>query len=129
MTRHVLDASALLALLLNEVGATKVREILDSASMSAVNLAEVVSHFAKLGARRGEVEAMLKPLPVRVLPVDTDLSYGAGMLRAATASKGLSLGDRYCLALAKRDEAIAVTADRPWTTIAETVGVTIHVIR
>ena len=129
MTRHVLDASALLALLLNEAGASKVREVVDSASISAVNLAEVVSHFAKLGAERGDVEAMLRSLPVRVLPVDTDLSYEAGMLRAVTTSKGLSLGDRYCLALAKRDDAVAVTADRPWAAIAETVGVTIDVIR
>lgn len=129
MTRYVLDASALLALLLDEVGTQKVRAVLDGASMSAVNLAEIVSHFVKLGAERSHIEAILEPLPLRIHPVDVELSYAAGMLRAATASAGLSLGDRYCLALAKRDDATAVTADRPWARIAEAVGISVQVIR
>lgn len=129
MTEYVLDASALLALLLGEPGTDDVRAVLDGASISAVNLAEVVSHFAKLGARRAEVEAMLGPLPLRVVVADEELSYGAGMLRAATAAVGLSLGDRYCLALAKRDGSTALTADRPWIRIADAVGVTVRIIR
>src|SRR5256885_16563397 len=118
MTRYVLAASALLALLLGENGTKKVRAVLDGASMSAVDIAEVVSHFAKLGAERSHVEAILDPLPLRVHPVDVDLSYAAGMLRAVTVSAGLSPGDRYCLALAKRDNATAVTADRLSAAIA-----------
>lgn len=129
MTGHVLDASALLALLLDEPGAAEVRDVLEGASMSTVNLAEVVSHFAKLGAVRSHIETMLGSLPLHVLPADAGLSYEAGMLRAATAAVGLSLSDRYCLALAKRDEAIAVTADRLWAEVAGTVGVTVRVIR
>jgi len=81
MTGTVLDASALLALLLGEAGADEVREDLDGASMSAVNLAEVMSHFAKVGAKRTDVEAMLGPLPVRIVPLDTDVAYAAGELR------------------------------------------------
>ena len=99
MTEAVLDASALLALLLGEPGGEKVKTVLDGALLCAVNLAEVVSHYAKLGASRTDIEAMLRQVPIRIVPVDTALSYEAGMLRPITLQGGLSLGDRYCLAL------------------------------
>ncbi len=51
MTGFVLDASALLALLLAEPGADEVKARLDGSVMTTVNLAEVVSHYAKLGLR------------------------------------------------------------------------------
>lgn len=129
MTRPVLDASAVLALLLREPGAERVKAVIDGASISVVNLAEVVSHYAKLGAGRPDIEAMLRPLPVRLEPVDADLSYVAGLLRRITAPRGLSLGDRYCLALAKRQSATAMTGDRSWADVAVAIGVEIEVIR
>ena len=63
MTSFVLDASALLALLLAEPGADRVKAGLDGSVMTIVNLAEVVSHYAKLGAARPDIEALLRPLP------------------------------------------------------------------
>ncbi len=74
MTRVALDASALLAMLLGEPGAEKVKAVLDGALLGAVNLAEVVSHYAKHGVARPDIEAMLRPLPIRVLPIDAALS-------------------------------------------------------
>ncbi len=99
MTCFVLDASAVLALLLGEPGADKVATALDDAVMTTVNLAEVVSHYAKLGIGLRDIEALLRPLPIRLAPIDTALSYEAGMLRPITIAGGLSLGGRYCLAL------------------------------
>jgi ribonuclease VapC len=93
-------------------------------------LAEIVSHYAKLGAARSDIEALLQPLPVRVVPIDAGLSYEkAGMLRPLTLKGGLSLGDRYCLALAKRESTPALTAERRWPDIAATAGVTVELIR
>ncbi len=129
MTGVVLDASALLALLLGEPGGEKVKAVLDGALIGAVNLAEVVSHYAKLGAARSGIEALLRPLPVRVVPIDTALSYEAGMLRPITLKGGLSLGDRYCLALAKSEGVPALTAERRWPDIAAPAGVTVELIR
>ena len=129
MTDVVLDASALLALLLDERGGEKVKAMLDGALLGAVNLAEIVSHYAKLGAARSDIEALLQPLPVRVVPIDVRLSYEAGMLRPVTLKAGLSLGDRYCLALAKREGVPAVTAERRWPDIAAAAGVTVDLIR
>ncbi|MBV1796733.1 type II toxin-antitoxin system VapC family toxin [Siccirubricoccus sp. G192] len=125
----VLDASALLALLLRESGAERVKTVLDGAAMAAVNLAEVISHYARPGAARPDIEALLRPLPIRVLPVDAALSYEAGMLRRITLERGLSLGDRYCLALAKREGLPALTAERRWPEIAAEAGVAMEVIR
>lgn len=129
MTRVVLDASALPALLLGEPGADKVKAALDGAVMSTVNVTEVVSHYAKLGAARHDIEALLRPLPVRLVPLDAALSYDAGMLRPITLDGGLSLGDRCCLALAKREGLTALTAERRWPSIAAAAGVTVEVIR
>jgi len=129
MNAVALDASALLALLLNEPGADVVAETLTDAGMSSVNYAEVVSHFIHLGMPAAQVSAMLRPLPVAVIDADMSLATVAGELRAATAEAGLSLGDRFCLALARRDGIPAQTADRQWRTIAEAVGVEITLIR
>ena len=129
MTTIALDASALLALLLGEPGGEKVESALDGALIAAVNLAEIVSHYAKLGARRSDIETLLRPLPILVIPIDTELSYDAGMLRPLTAKLGLSLGDRCCLALAKREGVAALTAERRWPKIAAEVGVTVELIR
>ena len=125
----VLDASALLAMLLDEPGTERVKSVLDGAAMSAVNLAEIVSHYAKLGAARGDIEALLKPLPIMVIPADEALAYAAGMLRPVTLRFGLSLGDRCCLALARQLGAVAVTAERRWAAAAEPIGVELDLIR
>jgi ribonuclease VapC len=129
VTRVALDASALLAMLLGEPGGEKVRAVLEGALLCTVNLAEIVSHYAKLGASRPDIEAMLQPLPIQVVPVDAALSYEAGMLRPLTLPGGLSLGDRYCLALAKREGIAALTAERRWPDIAVAADVTVDLIR
>lgn len=129
MTRFVLDASALLALLLGERGADTVKAGLDGSVMTTVNLAEVISDYAKLGAGRHDIEMLLRPLPIRLFPVDAALSYDAGLLRSITLEGGLSLGDRYCLALAKREGVPALTTERRWPDIAGAAGVTIELIR
>jgi len=110
----VLDASAVLALLLGEAGATKVAGVLAGSQMSAVNYAEVFTHYAKLGSRTADIEEVVDALPIEIIPLDADLARAAGMLRPLTIEAGLSLGDRCCLALAKRSGLPAWTADKQW---------------
>ncbi|MGK9165984.1 type II toxin-antitoxin system VapC family toxin [Inquilinus limosus] len=129
MTAAVLDASAILALLRGEPGADKVKAVLPDAAVTMVNLSEVVGHFARNGVAESDVRSVLGPLPLERVLFDEDLAYAAGMLLPLTRPAGLSLGDRACLALAKRLEIPAVTADRPWRDIAGVVGVTVDVIR
>ena len=129
MSDLVLDASALLAMLQGERGAAKVAAVIAGARMSVVNYAEVVSHFIRLGMPALDVEAMLNPLPVDLVPADKALAQLAGRLRATTADAGLSLGDRFCLALALRDGLPAWTADKAWRVIADAAGVKVTLIR
>ena len=51
------------------------------------------------------------------------------MLRPITLERGLSLGDRYCLALARREGVPALTAERRWPEIAMAAGVEVELIR
>jgi len=125
----VLDASALLALLRGEAGAKKVEGALAGARMSVVNMAEVASHYHKLGMPDEDVDAMLRPLPVELVPADAALAREAGRLRRHTVEGGLSLGDRFCLALAKRDGLPAWTSDRKWKEIAAAAEVKVVAIR
>jgi PIN domain nuclease of toxin-antitoxin system len=68
-------------------------------------------------------------LPIAWISFDDAIAYEAGMLVAATKSAGLSFGDRACLALARRLRLPVMTADRAWSSIASTVGVTVDLIR
>ncbi len=129
MSHVVLDASAILALLKSERGASKVAGVIADASVCAINQAEVISHFVHLGAPLDDVRAMLAALPYTVIAADDALAWEAGNLRAATSSAGLSLGDRFCLALAKRLGVAAYTADKAWRDIAGDVAVKIVTIR
>lgn len=129
MAAHILDASALIALLKAEPGADMVAAAIGDARMSTVNIAEVVSHFAHLGMPSAAIDAMLSALPITQIPADAALAHTAGHLRPLTASAGLSLGDRFCLALARHERLPAWTADRAWLDVAHNVGVAVQLIR
>jgi len=72
---------------------------------------------------------MLQPLPMTVVAADHALATLAGRLRAVTAEAGLSLGDRFCLALAQRDGLPAWTSDLDWKKIADATQVKVIAIR
>lgn len=129
MSAVVLDASALLAMLKDEAGGDAVAAVIPGARISAVNHAEVVSHFIHAGMPAAAVAAMLRALPLDIVPADAALGHAAGALRATTAALGLSLGDRFCLALAQRDGAVAWTADRQWAALPDPLARIVCVIR
>lgn len=127
MPKVVLDASALLAFVNGEPGADKVAAVLGEAMISAVNFAEAA---AKLTLRGGSAERALGELTeaeLEVVDFDRALAISTGALAAATRQDGLSLGDRACLALARRDNAVAFTADRTWRKLS--IGIEIQFIR
>lgn len=129
MSAVVLDASALLAMLRGERGAAKVAAVIADARISAVNYAEVVGHFVRAGMPAQEVDAMLDPLPMTVVPVDKALATIAGRLRALGTEAGLPFGDRACLALARRDALPAWTCDPHWKDIAAAAEVKVVTLR
>jgi len=124
----VLDASALLALLNNEPGSPAVASAVASgASISAVNLAEVVGKLAEAGVTEQPLRRALDSLALDIVPFDAELAYATGLLRPATRPAGLALGDRACLALAMREKAEALTMDRTWAQLQ--LGVTVRALR
>jgi ribonuclease VapC len=114
VNEHVLDASALLAVMLGEPGADLVLEILPDAVIGAVNLAEVVAKLQERGVSDDEIDRDIAELDLPVISFDAAQAMAAGKLRARTRRHGLSLGDRACLALAMVRGAAAVTTDRDW---------------
>lgn len=127
MSRAVLDASALLALLNQEAGADQVVPFLADAVISTVNLAEVVTRLALAGMPEAAIRDALALLPLDTVPFDVEHGIEVGLLAPATRPSGLSLGDRACLVLARRLGATAVTADRAWVGID--AGVPVELIR
>lgn len=131
--RAVLDASAFLAYLQDEPGSDAVADaIADGAAISAANLAEVLSRVTAHGAdpvrllrrltERGLIEGA-----VEVEPLTTADAAEIARLRPLTRDAGLSLGDRACIALARRLELPALTADRAWAALD--LGVELRQIR
>jgi PIN domain nuclease of toxin-antitoxin system len=114
MASAVLDASALLALLNGERGADRVARVVADAAMSTVNLAETISKLVQRGAPPAEASRLISLLDIEMLDFTRSLAEAAGALIAATGKRGLSLGDRACLATAMEAGATAVTADRGW---------------
>jgi PIN domain nuclease of toxin-antitoxin system len=129
----VLDASALLAHLRDEPGADVVAEAIASgAVISTVNLAEVFSRVADRGEdpaklAAGLIRSGLLDGAITVEPFTAADAIDTGRLRPLTRDAGLSLGDRACLALARRLDAPALTADTDWQGVAH--GVELRLIR
>jgi ribonuclease VapC len=111
---YVLDASALLALILNEPGQDIVRSRTREACMSSVNATEVLTRCLEKGIPVSEAEALLWGERIDIIDFDLSFARIAAELRAATKSFGFSLADRACIALALHRKATILTADRIW---------------
>lgn len=125
----VLDASALLALLQREPGSDRVQQALPNAVMSVANLAEVLGKAADRGLDVQHQYRLVASLGIRFEPVTEEDAVTSAWLRRREAGGQpvLSLGDRLCLALARRLDLPALTADRAWETVDH--GVDVHLVR
>lgn len=127
MAEAVLDASAILAVLLTEAGASQVQGVLPYALLTSVNAAEVVTKQIRYGADPDSAIETVRLLECQIVPVDEQLGLRAGALYAATAGLSLSLADRICLALAEREGLPVLTADGAWAELD--IGIQIRLIR
>ncbi|MDR1265401.1 MAG: type II toxin-antitoxin system VapC family toxin [Propionibacteriaceae bacterium] len=110
----VLDASALLAWLGGEPGADLVEDQLDGqgAVVSAVNWSEVAQKSLAEGRDWDRAKALLLSYGLGVEPAtEADAEWAARRWRPG---EGLSLADRFCLALGQRLGVEVWTADRLW---------------
>lgn len=123
----VLDASALLALLHSEPGAAIVEEAVEGAAISTVNWAEVYQRWLARGVDVTDLRADLEAIGIQIVPFIVEDAEQAAELWSLTRQHGLSLGDRACLALARRLGLPALTADRAWLDVDS--GVEVQAIR
>jgi ribonuclease VapC len=123
----VLDTSALLAFVGGEQGGEIVASVIGEAIISTVNLAEAVTKLVDRGASLEIAREALAVANYEVVDFDRAQAELAGSLIAQTRPRGLSLGDRACLALAMRAGVPAITGDRAWHAL--NLGVEIKLIR
>lgn len=129
MAHVLLDASAVLAMIWREPGAEVVRAaVRDGAAISTVNLAEVAAVLHHRGWSGSDVESTLAALRMETLPFESDVALSSAALRPATATAGLGLGDRACLATAAYFELPVLTTDRSWLRV-DLDGIEVQVIR
>lgn len=108
----VLDASAVLAVLRAEPGASQVREgAADGAAISTANYSEVLQKIRQYGGDVDEAGRLVSAI-ASLEPVTTEDAVKAAQLWRQGG--GLSLGDRLCLALAQRLGVEAWTTDAEW---------------
>jgi ribonuclease VapC len=123
----VLDASALMTVLREEPGALAMEALLDDAAVSAVNLSEVQAKLVERGTPSEIAWSSLIDLDLDVVDFDVPQAKVAGDLRVLTRGRGLSLGDRACLALAHVLSLPVMTADRAWAGLE--IGLEIRTVR
>lgn len=109
----VVDASALLAFLQGEAGADTVEGVLlRRPECSAVSWSEVAQKTRAAGADWSLAAALLASYGVVIQDATAaDADRAAALWRRGS---GLSLADRFCLALGDRRDATVWTADRAW---------------
>ncbi len=127
--KHILDASATLAVIFEESGADAVAAALRSgAAMSTVNAAEISARLHQDRWTDAEVVLAFEELGIELLPFSFQAAMLSGKYRGATRHLGLGLGDRACLATACLEACPALTADQSWQQL-DLVGVEIKCIR
>ncbi len=117
----VIDSSAVLAYLLDEPGADRVRAALtDGAVISAVNWSEVAQKVRRADAWEA-ARALLLSYPLQIASVAVDDAEAAAALWMPGSP--FSLADRFCLALGARLQLPVLSADRAWFDRPEVIPV------
>lgn len=125
----VLDASAVLAVLLSEAGSEKVVPHLGSAHAATVNLSESMTKLMEHRVTAEQAGQQILRLKLVVHDFDFDQARRTAALRPPTKLFGLSLGDRACLALAQVLCMPVLTADRRMAEARDVLGIDIRMIR
>ena len=115
MNKVILDASALLALIKNEAGAVMVERLLGNVVMSSINVSEVAAVLLNNAMTLEECQSCILPFISQIIPFDHTQAFQAAALRTQTKAKGLSLGDRACIALGITLQLPIYTADKVWS--------------
>ena len=125
----VLDASAMLATLLDEPGGDDVYEVMSDSHISVINLSEVYATLLDGGMSFELAQQIISPLPVRVRTFRDGHAWQTAKLRPLTRKFGLSLGDRACITTAIFADLPILTSDRRMAEAKDVLGIDIRMIR
>jgi PIN domain nuclease of toxin-antitoxin system len=126
-SKRILDSSVLIAVLNREPYHEDTFDIIPGAVMSSVNSAEVWTKMHEFGLIGDSRIQLLFDLLDEITPFTDSQAMLTGDLRPLTRSKGLSLGDRACLATAIEFQADVYTTERKWAEVS--LPCAVHLIR
>jgi ribonuclease VapC len=116
----VIDTSALIAAVMSERGAATAEAAMVGGSISHVNVAESIAILIRKGFTFDDALALVVDTRLTWHATTTTHAYEAARI---VQMPGLSLGDSFCIALAKSLKTSAVTADRMWAELNLDVAV------
>ena len=127
----VLDASVIFAIIRGEPVNFNVTEILDHCIATTYNIAEVANKMVlKKQTNHADIWLLLESMISHPYNIDMELSeITSGFSEVIDASYGISLDDKYCLALGRLLNKPIYTADHAWKQFEEMLGVEINLIR
>lgn len=124
---YVLDASALMAIILDERGADVVRQAGRGSEISIINVAEVMSIVAERGGDPWKVDKFIIEMGLRVRAFREGHAAEVARLRPLTKHLGLGFGDRACLAQGIASKWPILTGDHDWAKLD--LGLDVRLIR
>lgn len=127
MSRAVLDASAVTAVLRKEPGHEAVLPHLRGSMISTVNLAEVFCTSRRFGGMADVDELAIKTMQLERVPFDDEQAHVVASIFAKTQGSSVGLADRICMALGLTRNLPVLTADRAW--LQHDLGIEIKLIR
>jgi ribonuclease VapC len=125
----VLDTFALLAYLQDETGASRVQALLENAAIekcrvciSIINLGEMLYVIERRAgvARTQDALALMRQLPLEILPADEQTVFAAAHIKA---SHPLSYADAFAIAAAVQENAVILTSDPEFKAVESLVTV------
>ena len=125
----VLDASVLIALARGEAIAVSILDLLSHSCVSSINATEMIQKLNQYGVQGEKAFEMLEQSGLHLYGIERQDVYYAAKIYKTTKAYGLSIADRFCLALAKRLDARVYTADRAWLKVAKVLDLEIISIR
>ena len=126
---YVLDSFALLAYLQDEPVASRIEKLLENAGkekcrlfLSIINVGELLYITERRGgvAKAQDALALLRQLPIAVVPADEQIVFAAAHIKA---NYTLSYADAFVVAVALQENAILLTGDPEFQSIADLVTI------
>jgi len=125
----ILDSFALMAYLTDEPSAARIEKLIEDAKeenchlfLPLVNLGEILYITERRGgvAKAQDTLALLRQLPVEILPADEQAVLSAAHIKANYI---LSYADAFVVASAQREGAIVLTSDPEFQSVKELIAI------